>query len=46
MTWMPLTVTDFGVMSPVTFPATIAYGTLVTTCRGVISGSPLTAIPT
>jgi hypothetical protein len=28
-----------GVMSPFTFPATMAYGTLKMACRGVISAS-------
>jgi hypothetical protein len=45
MTVFPLMLTLVGVMSPFTFPATIAYGTLRIACRGVISGSPPTATP-
>jgi hypothetical protein len=45
MTVVPLMLTLVGVMSPFTFPATIAYGTLRITCRGVISGSVPTVTP-
>jgi hypothetical protein len=36
---------DEGVMSPFTFPATRAYGTLPTGARGLISGSFATWTP-
>src|SRR5262249_30054200 len=42
---VPLIVIEFGVMSPSTLPATIAYGTLWTDARGVISASLPTAVP-
>jgi hypothetical protein len=45
MTVVPLIVTLVGVMSPFTFPATTAYGTLKIACRGVISGSLFTWTP-
>jgi hypothetical protein len=45
MTVVPLMLTLVGVMSPFTFPAIIAYGTLRTACRGVISGSVPTVTP-
>jgi hypothetical protein len=45
ITVVPLIDTLVGVMSPFTFPATSAYGTLKIACRGVISGSALIFTP-
>jgi hypothetical protein len=45
ITTVPPTVTDVGWMSPIASPATIAYGTLCTGARGVISGSAPTVMP-
>jgi len=45
MTVVPLTVTLVGVMSPTALFAIKAYGTLTSTCRGVISASVSTVTP-
>ena len=45
MTTAPPTITEFGVMSPLTLLQRIAYGTLCTGARGVISASVPTVIP-
>ena len=42
---VPFIVTEVGWMSPMASPATIAYGTLCTATRGVISGSLPTVMP-
>ncbi|WP_437930453.1 hypothetical protein WMF37_14820 [Sorangium sp. So ce291] len=40
-----LTVTELGVMSPLTLPARSAYGTLATAARGLSSSSSPTVMP-
>ncbi len=45
MTVLPPITTVEGVMSPIAFVATSAYGTLESGCRGFISGSIPTLMP-
>ena len=45
MTCVPPTLTECGVMSPIAFSVTSAYGTLPIVWRGDISGSSLTFTP-